>query len=157
MLNADIVSPSTPLAYGISCPFSTSCQPEEVSCTSTKALGSAAARTEARLSCRVLILPPRKGLSLVTVTLMAWLIGADRMPSALRPLAGVQAVTYTAPVLPRSAGAKLTVVLIVALVGVMVLVVVATKGTGLKVAMTSLAASMVTTHDAVPLQAPLQP
>src|SRR3989338_635828 len=141
----------------MSCPFCTSCQPVEVSCIRTKALGSAVARTAARVSWRVLIWPPLYGLSRVVVTLMAWFIGADRTPSALRTLAGAQAVMYTAPVLPTSAALKLTVVVMVALVAVMSLMVVATKGTGLKVAMTSLAASMVTTHEPVPLHAPRHP
>jgi hypothetical protein len=79
------------------------------------------------------------------------------MPSAVRPLAGAQAVAYNAPDLPTSAGAKLTVVLMVALVAVMMLVVVATKGAVLKVAVTFFAAFMVTTHEPVPLHAPLQP
>src|SRR3989338_3776542 len=137
----------------MSCPFTTSCQPVEVSCIRTKALGSAVARRAARFSWRVLIWPPLYGLSRGGVTLMAWVLGADRMPGARRPLAGAQAVMKTSPVLPTSAALKLTVVVMVALVAVIVLVVVAAKGTGLKMAVTPLAASIVTTH--VPVPAPV--
>jgi hypothetical protein len=91
------------------------------------------------------------------VTLMSLLKTAVDMPSALKPLTGAQAVTYTAPCLPTSMALKVIVVLAVALVAVMTLVVVAMKGTGLKAAVTFFAASIVTTHAPAPVQAPLQP
>ena len=99
-------------------------------------------------------------MSRVLVTL-SWLFAATDMPSAPNALAGTQAVTNTAPDLPTSGAVKVILVVTVAIGSVMtpaVTPVVATEnGTGLKVAVTLFAASMVRLHDPVPVQAPLQP
>lgn len=120
-------------------------------------MGSAAARREPRVSCLLLILSTRYGLSLVMVMLRALLKPAVNIPNVLRALACAHVVTNTEPCLPLSVGLKVIVVVIVALVGVMLLMVVATKGTGLKVAVTFFAAFIVTTQEPAPVQSPLQP
>ncbi len=79
------------------------------------------------------------------------------MPSVPRPVTGIQAVTNTEPCLPTSADLKVILLLIEALVAVITLEAVATKGSGLKVAVTFFAVLSVREHAPVPVQSPLQP
>jgi len=117
MVCAASASPSTPLAYGISCPFTTCCQPDGVSCTSTNP-------PDAVSTC----VPPVRGRPYAAPAMPGV---PEPPPASKRVVQGHgnaqraqgadrhHPLTNTAPDLPTSGSLNVILVIIVALVAVM--------------------------------------